>query len=124
MAEKEEKQSNGTEFLIGIILLGIGLFILSRKVIVTSGWFRWTIGSFDFSSGLVVVPLMIGIIWWFYKPKSILPKILMVLGGLFILVTIIMSVQIHFVATSLFDYLLILAMVAAGVGLILRARGK
>ncbi len=46
------------------------------------------------------------------------------LGALFIVVSIIMSVQLRFVATSLFDYLLILILAAAGVGLILRSKSK
>lgn len=124
MAEKEERKNNGTEFFIGIILLAVGLYILSRKVVVTSGFLGWGFSWFNMSSGLVVIPLIVGIIWWFYKPKSIFPKIVMILGGIFIVVTIIMSVQIRFVATSLFDYLLILVMLASGAGLILRARGK
>ena len=48
----------------------------------------------------------------------------MVLGGIFIVVSIIMSVQIRFVSTTLFDYLLMQALAAAGVGLIIRSRAK
>ena len=32
----DEKKGNSTEFFIGIVLLAVGLFILSRKVIVTT----------------------------------------------------------------------------------------
>ena len=36
MAEKEEKQNNTIEFFIGVILLAVGLFILSKRVVVTT----------------------------------------------------------------------------------------
>ena len=117
-------------FFIGIILLGAGLFLLSKRVMVTSSWYIWHFGSiggfggFDLSSGTVTIPLIIGIIWFFFNPKSIIPKIIITLSVIFIVLTIIMSVRLHFVATSLFDYILIFGMAAAGSGLLLRVLFK
>ena len=124
MEEKKEnkfKINDPLLFFIGLVLVAAGLFMLSRKVVVHSGWYGWRIGSFDLSSGTVIIPLIIGIIWYFYNPKSIVPKIIMILSTIFIVLTIIMSVRINFVSTSLFDYILIFAMAAAGAGLILKA---
>lgn len=121
--EKEKKQGTNDpiQFFIGLVLLAVGLFMLSRRVIVSSGFATWRIwGDFGLSSGTVVIPFIIGIIWYFYNPKSIASKIVMALGAILIVVTIIMSVRISFVTTSLFDYVLILVMVAAGVGLLLK----
>ena len=108
------------ELVVGIALLAAGLFMLSKRVIVHTGWYTWRIGSFYLSSGTVVIPLIIGIIWYFYNPKSLISKIIMGLGALFIVLSVIMSVSINFVATSMFDYILILGMVAAGLGLLLK----
>ena len=119
--EKEIGLQNPSQFFIGLILLAVGLFMLSKRVIVHSGWFTWRIGTFDISSGMVVIPLIIGIIWYFYDAKSLGAKILMVLGGIFIVASIIMSVRITFQATSMFDYILIIVMIAAGAGVLLRA---
>ena len=47
-------------------------------------------------------------------------KLVMGLSVVFIVVSIIMSVSLNFMATSMFDYILILGMAAAGVGLILK----
>ena len=126
MEENKEKKNklkinDPLLFFIGLILLGAGLFMLSRRVVVNSGWYGWRIGSFDLSSGTVVIPLIIGIIWYFFNPKSIIPKIIMILSTIFIIVAIIMSVHINFVSTSLFDYILIFAMAASGAGLLLRS---
>ena len=116
----QSKDNDLLLFFIGILLLGAGLFMLSKRVMVHSSWFGWSIGGFDLSSGTVTIPLIIGIIWYFVKPKSVVPKIIIVLGVIFIIATIIMSIRIHFVTTSLFDYILIFGMTGAGTGLLLR----
>ena len=121
--ERKQSMLNIPEFFIGLLLLAAGLFMLSKRVIVSNNFFDWGwgIGSFHLSSGTVVIPLIIGVIWYFINNKSIAAKTIIVLGILFIVVAIIMSVKIHFVQTSLFDYILILLISAAGSGLMLRA---
>ena len=120
---RNEKDSGGNEtlqFFLGVIMLGLGLFMLSKRVMVHSSWYIWRIGSFDLTSGLVTVPLIIGIIWQFYNPKSVIPKIIITLGVIFIIATIIMSIRISFMATSLYDYIIIFGLAAAGSGLLLK----
>lgn len=124
---KNENNSGGNEllqFFIGVILLGAGLFMLSKRVMVHSSWYTWRIGGFDLSSGTITIPLIIGIIWYFANSKSIFPKIIITLSVVFIVLSIIMSVKIHFVTTSMFDYILIFGMAAAGSGLLLKTLFK
>lgn len=121
---KNENNNEMLDFFLGIIMLGAGLFMLSKRVMVHSSWYIWRIGSFDLSSGLVTVPLIIGIIWQFYNPKSIIPKIIITLGVIFIIATIIMSIRISFVTTSMFDYIIIIGLAAAGSGLLLKTLFK
>ena len=74
---QDKKQSEGNEllqFFIGVILLGAGLFMLSKRVMVRSSWYVWRIGGFDLSSGTITIPLIIGIIWYFFNSKSIVPN--------------------------------------------------
>ena len=66
----------------------------------------------------------IGIIWQFYNPKSVIPKIITTLGVIFIITTIIMSIRISFVTTSMFDYIIIMGLAAAGSGLLLKTLFK
>lgn len=123
VSQQDNNQSSGNEllqFFIGVILLGAGLFMLSKRVMVHSSWYIWRIVGFDLSSGTVTIPLIIGIIWYFFNSKSIIPKIIIVLGAIFIVLSIIMSVRINFVTTSMFDYILIFGMAAAGSGLLLK----
>ena len=108
------------EFLLGVVFLAVGLFMLSKRVIVSSGFSIFSIGNFDLTTGTIVIPLMIGIILRFVYPKSFIPKLIIVLSSIFIVVAIIMSVKLRFVPTSLFDYLLIIVLIAVGAGLILK----
>lgn len=122
-SNQAKQNSSGNEmlqFFLGIILLGAGLFMLSKRVMVHSSWYVWRIGCFDLSSGIITLPLIIGIIWYFFNSKSIIPKIIIILSVIFIVLTIIMSVRINFITTSLFDYILIFGMAAAGSGLLLK----
>ena len=124
---QDTKQSGGNEllqFFIGVILLGAGLFMLSKRVMVHSSWYGWRIGGFNLSSGTITIPLIIGIIWYFFNSKSIVPKIIITLSVIFIVLSIIMSVRISFVTTSMFDYILIFGMAAAGSGLLLKTLFK
>ena len=118
---KKEEGNPELELLIGIVLVAAGLFMLSKRVIVHTGWYMWRIGTFNLSSGTVIIPLLIGIIWYFYNPKSVMSKIIIGLSIIFIVLSIIMSVSINFTATSMFDYVLILGMTAAGCGLLLKS---
>ena len=124
MSYQEPGKNELLQFFIGVILLGAGLFMLSKRVMVHSGWHIWSIGGFDLSSGTVTIPLIIGIIWYFVNSKSIVPKIIITLSVVFIVITIILSVRIDFLATSMFDYILIFGMAAAGSGLLLKTLFK
>ena len=124
---KKQNNSGGNEllqFFIGVILLGAGLFMLSKRVMVHSSWYVWRIGGVDLSSGTITIPLIIGVIWYFVNSKSIFPKIIITLSVVFIVLSIIMSVRINFVTTSMFDYILIFGMAAAGSGLLLKTLFK
>ena len=131
MFKKEESKTDTTstrtssrnsalEILMGIILLGVGLYILSTRVIVHNSWYIWRLGNFDISSGAVTIPLMLGIIWLVINPKSIGAKILTLLSAIFIVVSIILSVRLNFMPTPLFVYILIFGLISVGSGLLLR----
>lgn len=119
--------SSGNEllhFFVGMILLGAGLFLLSKRVTVHSSWYVWHLGGLNMSSGTVTIPLIIGIIWYFFNAKSIGAKLLILLSVVFLILSVIMSIRINFVTTSMFDYVLMFEMIAAGSGLLLKVLFK
>lgn len=109
-------------FLIGLALFVAGLYLLFQQVDINGGYFSWGGGNAqDRSFGLTLLPLLVGIGVLFWDGSSKLGWILAGLGLLLIVVGIIANLQIHFRRTTLFDTLMILAMIAGGLGTIVRS---
>lgn len=120
--ERKSKPTDSLEFYIGLFLLAAGLFFILTKARVSSfGFYSFYLGGITISSGLVVIPLILGVIWMFYNPKSIVARILSILGGIFVIAAIIVSINITFPSTSLFDYIIMIILMASGAGLLLKA---
>lgn len=117
---REKKDHTLLLFLMGIMLLALGVFMVFQTTKVTSSW-PWYIGSFRVPTGTVVIPLLIGIGILFFNSKSVWGWIVTILGALFVLLTIIMSVSIRFSTSSLFTFVLMFGSITAGAGLIMRA---
>ena len=109
-------------FLAGAALLIVGLFILSQKILVHTTFFSYgiSIRGFHLNSGLLVVPLIIGIVWMFVSPKSWGGRILTIIGVLIIIISVIMSTTLRLLSMTLFDWILILVLIFGGGGMILR----
>ena len=90
-----------------------------KRQTVSASW-GFYIGHFHVSSGMIIIPLLIGIIWKVMYPSSMGAWFLIGLGILCILITIIMGVRIRFTTTSLFDFILMFGLTAIGFGLILK----
>ncbi len=119
--DKDKKASDFIEFYMGLLLIIAGLFFLLSKAVVRSGFYGISVGGLNISTGLVVIPLMIGIIWLVNNPKSILARLLTIAGSIFIVGSIIVNIRITFTTTSMFDYLIMMLLIAGGIGLIIKA---
>ncbi len=121
--EEHHRGAGGTSggvgmFIFGVGLAGAGAYLLTTRVMVTTGGFRlWGYNSF----GLSLIPFLLGIGLLFFNGRSIAGKLLTFLGLVIIFAGIISNLNIYFQATSLFETLLMLGMMAAGIGLIARA---
>jgi hypothetical protein len=107
------------EFLLGLILLVLGGFMLFNQVQVHGGYwnFGWA-GSYGASFGITLLPLLFGIGLLFFNGKSAAGAILTFGGLLVILAGIIVNLDIHFRQTSLWNTLTMLISIVAGIGLI------
>lgn len=106
------------EFLIGLVMAVAGGYLLTQQVTVSSGY--WTFYGYN-SFGLSLVPLIFGVGILFFNGKSIIGWILLLAGVVIILTGIIMNLQIYFQQTSLFNTIVMLVLLAGGVGLIARS---
>jgi len=106
------------EFFAGLAMAAGGGYLLMQQVTVSSGfWTLWGYNAFGFS----LIPLLIGIGMLFFDGKSKFGWVLTGLGALVILLGIITNLTIFFRPTSLFNTLIILALLAGGLGLIVRS---
>jgi hypothetical protein len=85
------------------------------------------LGTWGYSAfGLSLFPLLLGIGLLFFDGRSLFGWVLTAAGVLVILVGIIANLDVYFRPTSSFGTLVILTMLAAGIGLVarsLRAQG-
>jgi uncharacterized protein len=106
------------QFFLGLLLVGIGAYLMLNQVQVTTSWGHlWGFSSF----GLSLVPLLIGIGMLFYNGRSVAGWVLTVLGFGIIFAGILINMDIYFRPTSLYNTLFMLAMLAAGFGLVARS---
>jgi hypothetical protein len=107
------------EFFVGLLLAGIGTYLLFNQVQVHTSFFRF--GGMANSFGISLLPLLIGVGILFFSGKSIIGWLLTVGGFLFIVVGVIANMDIYFQRTSLFNTLVMLILIAAGLGLVVRS---
>ena len=107
-------------FLFGLGLAIVGGYLLLDRVTVSGGYWGW-FGSYQNAFGITLIPLVIGLGLLFYDGRSVAGSVLTYGGLLVILAGVIANLRIHFQPTSLFQTLVILAMLAGGVGLMARA---
>ena len=106
------------EFFLGLALSVVGAYLITQQVEVTSG--VWTVYGY-ISFGLSLVPFILGIVLLFSNSESMLGYGLLCVGILIIFAGILMNLRIYFQPTSLFNTLMMIGMLSAGVGLIVKS---
>ena len=105
-------------FLVGLGMVVVGGYLLLTRVTVGSG--AWLLGGYN-AFGLSLLPLLAGIGWLFFDGRSVWGWLLTASGALIILAGIIANLHIYFTPTSLFDTLVMLGLLAGGLGVIARS---
>lgn len=108
------------EFLGGLAMLVVGLYILSQKVMVYSSFFVFgmMLGGSNVTGGMIMIPFIIGIVWMFASGGSFVSKVFTGLGVLIIIVSLIMSTNISLVSMRLYEWVIILILIFGGAGLL------
>jgi hypothetical protein len=110
-------------FLLGLIMLVVGGYLLFNQVQVNGGYWRFSLfgQGYGTSFGITLIPLLFGIGILFGNGKSLVGRGLTALGFLAILVGIIANLDIHFRQTSLWNTLTMLILIVGGMGLVIRS---
>jgi hypothetical protein len=123
MADRRFSDVGGTsgglgDFLLGFALVCVGGYLLANQVIVAgSYWNFWGGNTF----GITLIPMLIGIGLLFRDGRSVIGWLLSAAGALFIVAGVLANLHIYFQPTSLFNTIVMLVLLAGGLGLIAKA---
>jgi hypothetical protein len=123
LTSDERRGAGGTSggvptFLFGVGLAAAGAYLLTSRVVVQTGGYRfWGFSGF----GISLIPLLLGVGMLFFDGRSLVGKLLTFIGAVIIFAGILMNMDIYFQQTSLFATLLMLVMFVGGIGLVLRS---
>ena len=107
------------QFLFGLCIAVAGAYLLTTQVTVTSSFWRGWGGMNSF--GLSLIPLIIGIGLLFFNGRSIAEWLLTIGGAVIIFAGILTHLDIYFQPTSLFNTILMLVLLAGGIGVVARS---
>lgn len=125
--------AGGTEggtgtFILGVIMLVAGGYLLLRGIIVRPafgfGTVAFRLGGFPVTTGVILIPLLLSVGGIFYDSRKLWGWIVAALSIIALIVGVIANLNIQLIAMSLFDFLIILILLAGGAGLLIRSLGK
>lgn len=123
MDRKKKKNKNDLlTFFAGLLMFAGGVFMILQNVIVRTSWGTsfYHIGGWNVPNGLIMLPVLIGIVMLFVMDRKIFGWIVFGLGILFILLTVIMSVSISWKTSNAYVFLLMFGLAAAGGGMLMK----
>jgi hypothetical protein len=104
-------------FVVGLALAVVGAYLMMERAQLVSGYWGW-FGANTF--GLTLVPLILGIGLLFFNGRSTLGWLLSLGGVLIIVAGITLNLSLYFPRTSVFDFVVMAGLFAAGLGLMAR----
>lgn len=113
-------------FLTGLIMMSVGFYMLLSKIIITSGFgmgssiYRFG-GAYNLTTGMILIPLIIGIMMIFYNSKKPWGWVLSIASIAAMIFGVISTVQIRMQTMSSFDAIIIFVLAFGGLGMFLRS---
>jgi hypothetical protein len=123
MADRRFSDVGGTpggfgKFLMGFIMTCAGAYLLTNQVSVVGSYWNFYGGN---TFGITLLPMLIGIGLLFWNGRSVIGWLLCISGAVFILAGVIANLHIYFQPASLFNTIVMLILIAGGLGLIARS---
>ena len=107
-----------SEFLLGFLMICLGGYLLTNQVTVVGSY--WSFHGTN-AFGVTLIPILIGVGILLWNGRSVIGWMLTIAGSFFILAGVLANMHIYFQPTSLFHTLVMLILLAAGLGLIARS---
>lgn len=110
------------KFFAGLLLFGGGIYWMLNSFTVSSTWGRgyWSLFGAHLPTGTMLIPLLLGIGMMFFMEKKTIGGMVTGLGVLIIIISLLTSIEFHAVHKSLYEYVLMFGMTAAGAGLLIK----
>ena len=116
-------------FFIGLIMMCGGFYMLLNAITVSSSFgmstrlysFAALGGSYQLTSGMIMIPFIFGIGLIFYNSRNLLGWILSIGSLAALIFGVISSIRFSFKTMSSFDLIVILVLAIGGLGLFLRS---
>lgn len=127
MALKGAGGTNGGigQFFIGLIMIIAGAYLFLNAIHIGYafhlGYRLYSFGTFNLTTGMVLILFMFGVGLIFYNYKNILGWLLTAASLIMLGVGMIASVQFYLRDMSAFEFLIILVLLVGGIGLFLRS---
>jgi len=117
------------QFFIGFIMMCGGFYLLLNAISVSSNFgmgarlygFSAFGGNYSITSGIIMIPFIIGIGIIFYNSKNILGWLLAIGSITGLIFGVISSIRFSFKTMSALDLIIILILAMGGLGLFLRS---
>ncbi|MDH4308890.1 MAG: hypothetical protein OEX04_15595 [Acidimicrobiia bacterium] len=128
MTDKPVKGAGGKpggipQFLLGTAMTIGGLYLLLNALQVVS-WFGgrlFGIGGLGVTSGMIMIPFIIGIVIIFYDAEKWYGWLLAIGSILALIIGAIASVEFRFQRMTAFEFIVILVLLFGGIGLVFRS---
>lgn len=113
------------QFFLGLLMMCGGFYLLLNQIVVTSSFGFGTLlfggAGFGLTSGMVLLPLMIGLVMVFYNAHNFWGWLVLIGSFAALIAGVIGSVHLNLRTMSAFDLLLVLVLALGGLGLFLRS---
>jgi len=121
-------EGGGGFFLIGLVMMIAGFYLLFNAIIVSSTFgfntSMYGIGGFNVTSGMIMIPFVAGVIFIFYNARNPIGWVLAVGALIAMFAGVLVNTQFRFQRMSAFDLTTILVLAFGGLGLFLRSLGS
>ncbi len=112
-------------FFIGVLMFVLGLYLILKNIYVYNSFSLsmpfYRLGGFSVTSGIIMIPFMIGLGMAFYNYKNWIGWLLFVGSLVLLIVGVITSIQFTLAHMTAFDLIIILVLLVGGLGLLLRS---
>lgn len=108
-------------FLSGLALFVLGVYLITQNTIVRTGFNLGGItGGYNPPFGMLLIPVLIGIIMLFIMDSQLWGWLLIIFGLGTILLGLLLGLEIYFKPTTLYFTILMFGSAAIGIGLMAR----